>query len=255
MATHGADSSPSQDVRRDVDTMLWSMHLQQIRRFTHQRFWEAETRDAEYAARVEPYPTLESVADHTWHLTDCILLLADYCFDVDICRCLELAILHDKMEIIIDDWSPIGRDGTGRKSHAFDPVRRQQKDAAEREAIETYVSKLRPALRKKQEALLLEALEGVTSEARFVKAIDKLQALAFVYLKKDGDMHDRHIIFSLKYSGQACRLCPSLTPHFLELRRRLIKSVAKHRNVSTAIIEGIITEPATLPLFDDDEEL
>jgi 5'-deoxynucleotidase YfbR-like HD superfamily hydrolase len=244
----------SESIRRDVDVILWSMHLQQIRRFTHQRFWEVETRDAEYAAKIEPYPSLESVADHTWHITDCILILADYCADVNISRALQLAIVHDKMEIIIDDWNPLGLDGTGRKSHAFNATRKLQKDAAEREAIEVYLAKLRPGLRKTQEELLLEALDCSTAEARFVKAVDKLQALAFVYVKKHGDLHDRHIMFSLRYSGQACLLCPPLAPHFGELRRRLIKSVAKRRGVSASVVEDLITEPPTLALFDEGNE-
>jgi len=36
-------------VKRDIDTMLWSMRLQYVRRYFHQKFWETETRNAEYA--------------------------------------------------------------------------------------------------------------------------------------------------------------------------------------------------------------
>jgi 5'-deoxynucleotidase YfbR-like HD superfamily hydrolase len=244
-----ASAAPSEEVRRDIDTLLWSMRLQQIRRFTHQRFWEPETREVEFAARVESPPALESVADHSWHVADCVLILADYCESLNLSRCLELAILHDKMEIIIDDWSPLGRDGTGKKSHAFNPERQFQKDSAEKAAIEVYVARLRPALRKRQTELLLEALECQTPESRFVKAIDKLQALAFVHSKKQGDMHDKHIIFSLRYSEQACVLCPPLSPHYFELRRRLIRSIAKKRNVPVSVVRAIIAQPPTLPLF------
>ncbi len=252
MATRKPEGSAaiSEEVRRDVDTILWSMRLQRIKRFTHQRFWETETRDAEYAARAEPAPALESVADHSWHVADCVLILADYCDQISVSRCLELAILHDKMEIIIDDWSPLGRDGTGRKSHAFNAGRKIQKDIAERDAIDIYISRLRPALRKQQTELLNEALECRTAEARFVKAIDKIQALAFVHCKKQGDMQDRHIDFSLRYSAQACALCPQLSAHYLELRRRLIRTVAKKRKVPVRAIEEIVQQPDMLPLFD-----
>jgi hypothetical protein len=155
------------------------------------------------------------------------------------------------MEIIIKDWNPLGSDGTGNKSHAFNELRKNQKDIAEREAIRIYLRKLRPGLRDSQLALLLEALECTTPEAQFVKAIDKLQALAFVYVKKDGNMHDRHIKFSLKYSRQACQLCPPLSNHFDELRSRLIQSVAERRKVSVSHIEELIAEPPTLDLFDE----
>jgi 5'-deoxynucleotidase YfbR-like HD superfamily hydrolase len=252
MLTSDADHPRNENIQRDVDVIIWSMRLQQIRRFSHQRFWEMETRDSEYAAKIEPYP-LESVADHTWHITDSILILADYCPEIDLRRALEIAVVHDKMEIIIDDWNPIGRDGTGKKTHAFNAARKSQKDEAERDAIKVYLTKLRPALRASHEALLLEALECVTMEARFVKAVDKLQALAFVYSKKNGDMQDRHVIFSLKYSQQACYLCPALAMHFNELRRRLICSIAKRRNIQATALEELIAEPPMLPLFDEDD--
>jgi len=251
MATREPEQSIviSNEVRRDVDIILWSMRLQRIKRFTHQRFWETETRDAEYAARAEPSPALESVADHSWHVADCVMILADYCDNISLSRGLELAILHDKMEIIIDDWSPLGRDGSGRKSHAFNLQRKLQKDSAEREAIEVYIEKLRPGLRKQQLELLHEMLECRSPEARFVKAIDKIQALAFVHSKKQGEMHDRHIDFSLRYSEQACVLCPPLSAHFLELRRRLIRAVDKKRKVPARSVEAIVSRPDMLPLF------
>src|SRR5205823_2533406 len=99
-----------------------------------------------------------------------------------------------------------------------------------------------------------EALECKTSESRFVKAIDKLQALAFVYLKKGGDMHDRHIEFTFKYSRQACKLCPELSEHYAELRRRLIRSIAKKRDASVDKIERLFGRPEPPTLFDDNGE-
>ena len=69
---------PMEDVECDIDVILWSMNLYKIRRYTHQRFWESETLDAVYANRIEPFPRLESVAEHSWHVADTVLLLGGH---------------------------------------------------------------------------------------------------------------------------------------------------------------------------------
>src|ERR1700677_4110441 len=55
-----------EDADRDLDVIAWSMRLASIRRYFHQRFWEQETTEAEFASRLEPKPRLESVAEHSW---------------------------------------------------------------------------------------------------------------------------------------------------------------------------------------------
>jgi 5'-deoxynucleotidase YfbR-like HD superfamily hydrolase len=243
------------DAKRDIDVMLWSMKLCSIRRYFHQRFWETETRDAEYADRAEPQPRLESVAEHAWHVADSVLLLAGHFPDLNAERCATLAILHDKMEIETGDQNPVGRDGTGRTTHAFSFQKRRSKTAAERSAIQSYLSRLRPAGRKYQESALLELLEGSTPEAHFVKAVDKLQALAFVLLKKCGDLSDRHLEFTMKYSQKVIGYFPALSVHYSELRSRLIVQVGRRRNCSVRRIEEWLRgEQMTLDfdLEDDD---
>src|SRR5262245_28450212 len=147
------DTTPTLDgatVKRDIDVMLWSMHLQRVRRFFHQRFWEAETRNAEYATLVEPFPRLESVAEHSWHVADTILLLGRHFSPLNLDRCIRLALLHDKMEVITGDQNPVGRDGTGEKTHAFNLSMRFAKDSKERRAISEYLSHLAPDARREQ---------------------------------------------------------------------------------------------------------
>src|SRR5439155_15538091 len=58
---------------------------------------------------------------------------------------------------------------------------------------------------------LFELLDGATPEAQFVKAIDKLQALAFVLVKKHGELADRHLEFTLRYSEKVVLYFPPLT--------------------------------------------
>lgn len=228
---------PESDAKQDIDAILWSMRLCWIRRYFHHRFWEAETQDAEYADRIEPMPRLESVAEHSWHVADTVLLLAGHFPQLNTEHCVTLAVLHDKMEISIGDQSPIGRDGTGRATHAFDPEKQQSKAISEHHAIESYLSRLRPSAREVQAQALFELLEGESWEARFVKAIDKLQALGFVVVKKRGNLSDRHLDFTLRYSLKTLHYFPALAPHYYELRSRLLQQVARHRDCSVRRID------------------
>ena len=95
-----------------------------------------------------------------------------------------MAILHDKLEMYTGDTNPVGRDGTGSTTHAFDERARLIKSEKERHALVQYLSALSPATAESQVTLFLEMIEGVSEECRFIKAIDKLQALAFVHVQK-----------------------------------------------------------------------
>lgn len=238
------------DVKRDIDAMLWSMKLCSIRRYFHQRFWETETMEAEYASRLEPFPRLETVADHSWHVADTVLLLGGHFQPLNQDRCLRLAILHDKMEISIGDKNPVGKSGTGESTHAFNFNSQAAKEASERAAIERYISRIRSSAAADQRDLLIEVLEGRTTEARFVKAIDKLQALAFVTVKKRGVMVDKHLSFTLKYSEKAVIYFPDLRAHYEELKSRLIAKVAHKRKVSIPELEQLLyNSQLSLSLF------
>jgi 5'-deoxynucleotidase YfbR-like HD superfamily hydrolase/dephospho-CoA kinase len=247
MFSSGETTLRPHEVRRDIDTMLWGMKLYGIRRFIGQRFWDAETQDAVYAARIEPFPRLESVAEHSWHVADTVLLIGAHFATLDLDRCLRLAVLHDKMEISTGDKNPLGRDGTGRSTHAFNRAKRLLKVSSEREAIDRYLARLHHKARVEQDHLLIEALEGVTPEARFVKGVDKLQALAFVLLKKKGLFEDRHLHFTLRYSRQSVEYFPALEQHYKELRSRLLRQVARRRRIAPEEIEAWF-ETKQLPL-------
>lgn len=229
----------SNEVKQDVDIMMWSMRLQKIRRFFHLKFWEQETRDSEYAIKVEPNPRLESVADHSWHLADIILLIGRHYAFLDINKCIKLAILHDKLEILTGDLKPIGRDGTGTKTYAFDETQQFNKKMTEREAMQKYLSMLAPSAHPEQSALLDEIIECTAPEALFVKAIDKIQTLLYIYIKKKGNIDDKHLKFSLEYAEKALKYFPEIEPYYSEIRSRLIRQVAKKRSKSFKDIEKI----------------
>jgi 5'-deoxynucleotidase YfbR-like HD superfamily hydrolase len=238
------------EIISDIDTVLWGMKLYKIRRFWKQKFWERESLEAEFADRLEPFPRLESVAEHSWHVADTVLLLGGHFETLDVDKSVRLAILHDKMEILIGDRSPVGRHGTGASTHAFNLEKKLSKDESERRAVAHYVGRLRLAVRNSQRSDLLELLDGHTREVKFVKAVDKLQALAFVLLKKRGAFEDAHLRFTLRYSGKCLDYFPELQPHYDELKNRLLLQVARRRQMPVArVIETL--RDRQLTFFDD----
>lgn len=229
-----------EDVQKDVDVILWSLKLYQTRRYFHQLFWEKETEAAEQADFIEGYPRLETVAEHSWHVADIVILLGGHFPNLDLYRCIRMAILHDKMEIITGDKNPLGWDGTGHSTHAFCTTMRLRKDSEEKAAVSQYISALRESAKLQQCTDLEEIIEGRTNESRFIKAVDKLQALAYVLLKKQGNFQDQHLRFTLKYSEKAADYFPPLKAHYYELRRRLVSQVAEHRKLTDQELLSLI---------------
>ncbi len=222
------------NVDRDVQAIVWAMGLHNVRRYFHQRFWEEETRASEFAARIEPFPRLESVAEHSWHLAYICTLLAPRHPDLDQAKVLRTAALHDILEIISGDDSPIGRDGTGRATHAFNQEAARQRAAAEDLALAKYLERLPTDAVEEQRTLLNEYREALSLEAKFVKSIDKLQTLVFVLLKKRGDMEDKHLRFTISYSEKGISYFPQLEDHFRNLQNRILEQAAAYRRASVA---------------------
>ncbi len=219
------------DIARDVDLFLWSFKLLQIRRWIGQPYWTDETAAAQFADKLEDFQRLETVAEHSWQVADAVMLLGPSFPYLNLHRAAEIALLHDKMEIEIGDANPLGKDGTGAKGHAFNAEKQMSKDRRESLAIETYVAKLRPEVARVQRALLLENLECQTPEARFVKALDKMGALAFILIKKRGAVEDKHLTFLIKFTDKNDRYFPPLRRHSQELLQRIFRAAARVRGV------------------------
>jgi len=221
-----------EDAERDVEVMMAALGLQNIRRYMDQKHWTTESNLARAADEVEPGLKLENVAAHSWHVADATMLLAPHFPEVDATHALELAILHDKLELITGDFDPVGVDGQGETSHAFNQEAQADKVKAELAALERYLADLRQPLRDRQRRLILETIHICSPEARLVMAVDKLQALTFVLAKKDGTMTDEHLAFSLRYFRKSIEYFPGLIVHYGVLIGRLLNTIAGHRGVS-----------------------
>lgn len=203
-----------QAVQSDLDILMWSSGLATLLRFHKQPFWEKEGEAADQAHTIEGDIRLESVADHSWKVADAVLLLADHFPWLDRGRALELAVVHDKLELFTGDLSPIDGDASGLSTHAFNQDMAAAKAHGEHDALADYLQRLRPAQRSFHRQLYLELIDVTSEEARFICALDKLAALLYVIQKKPEGLSQRHYDFTVKYSGKCVEYFPAIAPHY-----------------------------------------
>lgn len=257
---HEAKESPSCDhfssdgteypspelIEADVDFMCWSAQLSNVIRYVGQYYWKHETAEHLKARELEcvhrngeTVPRMESVAEHSWHLADMALLLSPRYPFLNRSRCLEIAILHDKLEIITGDADPVGDDGTGGNGSAFNASKQSLKASAERTALKYYLNQVEGRVRTFQQRVLIDTLSVGSEEARFIKGLDKLQPMVFILLKKLGDMSDNHLEFTFKYSRTSITYFPLLRAYYCALTERLIHRVAAFRGIQPSILRSI----------------
>lgn len=117
----------------------------------------------------------ENDAEHSWHLAVMVMVLAEYSDDpIDVRRTLELVLLHDLVEIYAGD-TPIYSAAAGRS----------QVDR-EREAADRLFALLPADQEQRFRALWDEFEERSTPEARFAKAMDRLQPLLLNFNSRGG---------------------------------------------------------------------
>jgi 5'-deoxynucleotidase YfbR-like HD superfamily hydrolase len=199
-------------VAKDVDYLLFSTQAAQIRRFYRQPYWEAEGEASDRAMKAEAGVRLESVAEHSWKVADAALLLLDKYHELDRLRCLELAIIHDKLELITGDWSPIDSDASGTSTHAFNERVAERKIAAEVSALDAILDGLDSSSRPIHEDLYRDIIFRASAEARFIAAVDKLCSLTYVIQKKKR-MRPEHLAFTVKYAEKSIQLYPAIKPY------------------------------------------
>lgn len=214
------------DIRSDVDMIYRLYDLQKLVRFFGQRYWEEESRDlGPIPGRLE----LENVAAHSFNVARCVPLLAPHFPWIDRARAIELALVHDEPEIVTGDMDPVGKDGQGSDTHAFNATRRLDKDREERRALDALALSMRRSLRESYRTMFEELIDGSSEEAQFVKAIDKLQALVFVRLRKGARITPDHVAFTVRYSRIGVERFPPLQQHFKLVLQDLLADVAQDR--------------------------
>lgn len=117
----------------------------------------------------------ENDAEHSWHLALMVMLLAEYADEpIDVGHAMRLVVIHDLVEIYAGD-SPV-----------FDPaavVGQQEREEAAADRLFT----LLPADQAAEVRALWDEFEAArTPEARFCKAMDRLQPMLLNWLNQGG---------------------------------------------------------------------
>ncbi|MDO0928748.1 HD domain-containing protein [Streptomyces sp. TG1A-8] len=117
----------------------------------------------------------ENDAEHSWHLALLTLVLAEYADEpLDVGRVLALVVVHDLVEIYAGD------------TFVYDTEALVDQEAREQRAAEQLFSLL-PADQSARFRSLWDEFEArVTPEARFAKAMDRLQPLLLNYGNRGG---------------------------------------------------------------------
>jgi putative hydrolase of HD superfamily len=105
----------------------------------------------------------ESVTEHTWHVLFLVWLLGARIDGIDVSRAVEIALVHDLAELRIGDLP--------RTSNRYFP------EGAKKVAEAAAMADILAPLPERALRLYEEYQQGVTPEARLVKACDKLQLM------------------------------------------------------------------------------
>ena len=109
----------------------------------------------------------ENSAEHSWHLALMAMVLAEHAPPgVDLSRVMAMVVLHDLVEIDAGDLSVYAAEA--------DQARQEQ---AERAAADRLYGMLPPAQAVSLRALWDEFEERATAEAKFARALDRLQPM------------------------------------------------------------------------------
>jgi putative hydrolase of HD superfamily len=110
----------------------------------------------------------ESSADHSWRLSLIVMIVAlEMKLDVDVDKAVRIAIVHDIAESVTGDIDAVEIDKGN--------VSREEKERQEKEAIDFLRKKLPSDSGQMIYDLWDEYERGETEEAKFVKALDKIE--------------------------------------------------------------------------------
>lgn len=175
--------------------------LKEIERFRGQFYWR------EYPQR----DRYDSVADHSWRLALLVAMIEKRLSQpIDLGKALTMALIHDVPEIIAGDASPIGDDGTGKNSHAYNADVAAERHMKERAAAETIFRTLPNGESDRLLALWNECEEQSSFEARVIKALDKIEALLQVISYQNGNLFPEHLDFTITYALKYADVDPAV---------------------------------------------
>lgn len=159
----------------------------------------------------------ESSAEHSWQLSFIVPIIINYLkLDLDVNKAVNMAIVHDLPESITGDIDAI-RVANGE-------VTREKKEELENVAMIKLRNILPNSIGENIYNLWNEYRNGETEEAKFVKALDKLET---TFQLSTASNHWHHPYFISTYPDQAVRNFPQLLPLLKEIKIRLKEEFKK----------------------------
>ena len=189
------------EIEKIFDFVTYLEKFKKIERFVGQFFWKDYPKQERY----------DSDADHTWRMAMMLLSLEDaFSQPFDFKKAMKMVLLHDIPEIIAGDASPLGSDGTGNDSHAYNKDASEVKFKSENSAAKEIFAKLPEYKAKEFYDLWLEFEKQECYEAKIVKAIDKLEGKLQAYEYSKGVVFKEHYDFMLTYGVASYKADPAL---------------------------------------------
>lgn len=172
-----------------------------MERFVGQYFW----RD---------YPKIErydSNADHSWRMAMILTVIEPHLSQpIDFKKAMRMLLIHDIPELIAGDASPLGSDGTGNDSHAYNSDAAQKKFENEKAAAAEIFNKLPKKQAIEIYNLWLEYEKQDSYESKIVKGIDKFEGKLQASEYRRGSWFKDHFIWTLAYGKNSFTADPIL---------------------------------------------
>jgi putative hydrolase of HD superfamily len=161
----------------------------------------------------------ESSADHSWNLALLTFMTAEELkLDIDILKAVKIALVHDLVEALAGD--------TDYSLIAFGIKTPAEKNENEISAMKI-IEKVAPKESGQELVNLWQEYEKAeTREARFVKALDKIEGINHMLCK--GHKCFDHPELVAPYPNKAVQNFPELIPMLQELQKRLKPEFEKH---------------------------
>ncbi|MFN8248067.1 MAG: HD domain-containing protein [Ferruginibacter sp.] len=133
----------------------------------------------------------ENDAEHSWHLAMMTIVLAEHSnVPLDVLKVMKMVLIHDVVEIDAGDV------------FLYDTKRSHSNTEAERAAAERIFGMLPAEQEAELKALWEEFEEGKTSEAKFARAMDRLEPLLQNVSNDGGTWREHNVDYSDVYKTQ-----------------------------------------------------
>ncbi len=154
----------------------------------------------------------ESSAEHSWRLALMSFMIAqDLKLDISIERVIKLALVHDIAEASAGDIDAV--------HIAEGSVTKEEKEKLENDAINQMTDILDGEGKNEIKFLWQEYEDGDTQEAKYIKALDKIETL--LQLTETGHKIFDKPQFIANYADKSIENFPKLKEYLVEIKKRL----------------------------------